>query len=1015
MNSPRLKLAIAALLLGLTPLPTQRAIAQVAGTPQVAQAVSDRRAEADRLLKQGRQQYQTGQFREALQSWQQALAILREIGDRAGEGITLYNIGFVYAHLGQYPQALEQYQQALAILREIGDRAMEGVTLNNIGLVYASLGQYPQAKEQYQQALAIVREIGDRATEGTTLNNIGEVYRKLGQYPQAKEQYQQALAIVREIGDRATEGKALNNIGAVYAHLGQYPQAKEQYQQALAIVREIGDRATEGTTLNNIGEVYASLGQYPQAKEQYQQALAIVREIGDRATEGTTLNNIGTVYAHLGQYPQAKEQYQQALAIRREIGDRAGEGATLTGIGFVCAQLGQYPQAKEQYQQALAITREVGNRAGEGTALNNIGAVYAQLGQYPQAEEQFQQALAMAREIGDRAMEATTLNNIGEVYRNLGQYLQAKEQYQQALAITREIGDRATEGKALNNIGAVYRNLGQYLQAKEQYQQALAITREIGDRAGEGTALNNIGAVYASLGQYPQAKEQYQQALAIVREIGDRATEGITLSNLGYVLLVSGDVATATKTLFEAVEVSESLRSSELTDADKVSLFDTQLGIYEVLQQALIAQNQSERALEVAERGRARAFAELLSSRSSPQPDRPVASVPQPSIAQIKQIAHEQNATLVEYSIARAPIRVEGREGWRQSKLYIWLVKPTGEIEFRSVDLTKLDVPLNELINFTRQAIGVRGRGSDQLLPHQIGQQPEQAAERLQQLYQVLIEPIADLLPANPNDHVIFIPQDKLFQVPFPALKAANGKYLIESHTVLTAPSIQTLSLIQPSAQAKSIDPSKLLVVGNPTMPSLPAIPPNLPQQLPALPGSQQEAIDIAKQFHIQPLLGNAATETTVVQRMAKASIIHLATHGLLEYGDPKSSGVRDIPGAIALAPSAQDDGLLTSSEILNLKLNGSLVVLSACDTGRGDITGDGVIGLSRSLLSAGASSVIVSLWKVPDNSTAALMAEFYTTTPTAARSSAGITAGDAKDKGRVFQPDRLGSFHPDW
>ena len=218
----------------------------------------------------------------------------------------------------------------------------------------------------------------------------------------------------------------------------------------------------------------------------------------------------------------------------------------------------------------------------------------------------------------------------------------------------REIGSAIAPGKA-----GVYVRLGQYPQAKEQYQQALAIFREIGDRAGEGTTLNNIGAVYSSLGQYPQAKEQYQQALAIRREIGDRAGEGTTLSNLGYVFLVSGDVEAATKTLFDAVEVSESLRSSKLADADKVSLMDTQRNPYAFLQQALIAQNRPEPALEVAERGRARAFAELLSSRSSPQPDRPVASVPQPSIAQIKQIAHEQNATLVEYSIAYKPVKGE--------------------------------------------------------------------------------------------------------------------------------------------------------------------------------------------------------------------------------------------------------------------------------------------------------------------------------------------------------------------
>ncbi len=111
---------------------------------------------------------------------------------------------------------------------------------------------------------------------------------------------------------------------------------------------------------------------------------------------------------------------------------------------------------------------------------------------------------------------------------------------------------------------------------------------------------------------------------------------------------------------------------------------------------------------------------------------------------------------------------------------------------------------------------------------------------------------------------------------------------------------------------------------------------------------------------------------------MAQAQIIHLATHGLLQYGDPQASGIRDIPGAIALAPSAASDGLLTSAEILTMKLNAELVVLSACATGRGDITGDGVVGLSRALITAGVPSIIVSLWLVPDAPTSELMREFY-------------------------------------
>ena len=147
----------------------------------------------------------------------------------------------------------------------------------------------------------------------------------------------------------------------------------------------------------------------------------------------------------------------------------------------------------------------------------------------------------------------------------------------------------------------------------------------------------------------------------------------------------------------------------------------------------------------------------------------------------------------------------------------------------------------------------------------------------------------------------------------------------------------------------------------------------NPPQQLPSLPGAETEANAIAQLFNTQAILGKNATKAAFKEHLPQAKIIHLATHGLLDE-------VRrfDIPGAVALAPSGDDDGLLTSGEILDLKLNAELVVLSACDTGRGDIKGDGVIGLSRSFITAGTPSVLVSLWSVPDSPTASLMTEFY-------------------------------------
>ncbi|NES25285.1 MAG: CHAT domain-containing protein, partial [Symploca sp. SIO3E6] len=258
------------------------------------------------------------------------------------------------------------------------------------------------------------------------------------------------------------------------------------------------------------------------------------------------------------------------------------------------------------------------------------------------------------------------------------------------------------------------------------------------------------------------------------------------------------------------------------------------------------------------------------------------------------------------------------------------------------------------------------------------GKTRQRQEERLKQLHQLLIEPIADLLPSDPNARVIFIPQEELFLVPFPALQDESGKHLIKKHTILTAPSIQVLELTRQQRQKlgsweSGVANGEYIVVGNPTMPKVAPTPGESPEPLEPLPGAEEEATEIASLLNTQAIIGSQATETAIVEQMSKARLIHLATHGLLNnlYN-------ADIPGAIALAPSSKDDGLLTASEILNLKLNAELVVLSACNTGQGRITSDGVIGLSRSLFTAGVPSVIASLWKVPDEPTAFLMKNFY-------------------------------------
>src|SRR6478672_501742 len=725
-------------------------------------------------------------------------------------------------------------------------------------------------------------------------------------------------------------------------------------------------RKAEADRLNEQGIQQGQTSQFEAALQSFQQALIIYREIKDRLGEGNSLGNLGNAYYSLGDYAKAIDYQQQSLVIKREIKDRLGEGHALGNLGLAYYFLGDYAKAIDYQQQYLAIAREIKDRLGEGHALGNLGNAYYSLGDYAKAIDYQQQYLAIAREIKDRLGEGHALGNLGNAYYSLGDYAKAIEYHEQSLAISREIKDRLGEGQSLGNLGNAYYSLGDYAKAIDYQQQSLAISREIKDRLGEGASLGNLGNAYYSLGDYAKAIEYQQQYLAIAREIKDRLGEGNSLNNLGLTLFKTGNLTQAEKILRTGIETWESQRARlGDNDAYKVSIFEQQARTYRLLQEVLIKQNQPNAALEVAERGRARAFVELLAKRNATI-GKSVGSL-QPTIPVLQQIAKQHSATLVEYSIIYDDFKIQGKDETHESELYIWTIQPTGEIAFRQVDLKPLwqqqNTTLAKLVTMSRDALGARG----QRLTFVAKVNRANLKQQLQQLHQLLISPIADLLPKDPNQPVVFIPQQSLFLVPFAALQDADGKYLIEKHTLLTSPSIQVLDLTR--QQRQRVSGKDVLIVGNPTMPKIG----NPPEQLPSLPGSEDEANAIAQLFKTRAILGKFATKAAIKLLLPKARIIHLATHGLLD--DFKKLG---IPGAVALAPSGDDDGLLTSGEILDLKLNAELVVLSACNTGRGDIKGDGVIGLSRSLITAGTPSVLVSLWSVPDSPTASLMTEFY-------------------------------------
>jgi CHAT domain-containing protein len=729
-------------------------------------------------------------------------------------------------------------------------------------------------------------------------------------------------------------------------------------------------------------------------------SVAVAQTVDTRKSEADRLLYQGAIQSQSNQLQGAIQSLQQALVLYRMIKDRRGEGTALIQLGFAYDGLGDYKKAISFLEEFLVYIQELDDRLGEGVAFSRLGSAYLGLGQYNRAIQLHQQSLAIAQAIKNRAGESQELRNLGIAYYSLKQYDKAIVLYQQSLAIAKSTNDLQAEGVLLVDLGTAYTAFGKSAQAIDWLQQGLAIVRKIRDHQGEISALGNLGLAYQAQGDYTRAIDVHRQSLAIAQKTKDLYAEGIALHNIGRALFHSGQLPKAERTLQACIQVLEKLRTNVGdNDAAKISIFDQQIRSYRTLQEILIAQQKIDQALEISEQSRARAFVDLLAQRLAKRTtsrremgeSRGREIVNPPNLQQIRQIAAAQNATLVKYSILYNDVKTPGGIEWQESLLYIWVVKPTGEITFRQVALapnnqptpmpqtsqtianspkTCSSTPLSDLVTQTQQELRApiaNSPRSNNASPLTFSPDPIRLRRQLSQLHHLLITPIANLLPTDPNDQVIFIPQGALFFVPFPALRDGNGQYLIEKHTIRTAPSIQVLELTQRQRQKLSKQPlitpgTNALIVGNPSP---------LPGNWSSLPNAEEEAKVIAQRFGTQPLLGSQATKSVIKQKMVQARLIHLAAHG--QFDDQQGLG-----SFMVLSGTDPKNSFLTAEELLDMNLQAELVVLSACQSGLGKLTGDGVIGLSRSLISAGVPSVMVSLWNVPDDSTNLLMTEFY-------------------------------------
>ncbi len=980
-----------AVLLGMSVMTSQAVPAMIA--PAMAQtsnfSIEQRLAAAERYTDQRAYQSAIALYQEVLEQIKnsQNLKLKRRV---------LHLLGNNYRYAGANAEAISYLKQALVLEQQLPNPLLEGLTLRSIGLSYRNQQEYDAALDYFEQARIAFAQQTDRYWQMNSLYDLGNVHRLRGAYQQALTAHQQALPIAHAIQRRRSEAMLLYRIAQSQQDLKQYQLALKHYQASIPLLRQVNYQTDAINAYIQLGQVYGTLGQSEAAITSFTSALDLARSKKHPVQELRALFNFGRFYNRLRLPNQAQSYLEQALTRARAMQNPYYEQLMLGELGSVALAAGRYAEAIAGLQQSLKLAQETQNAVAIQNNTANLGNAYYAIGDYRQAAKYYTQALRLARSTNDRAGEGRALGNIAILYRATGNYDQALQYSQASLEVAQELNEPRELATVLLNLGLLHSSMGQIDRAIVSYNGALELAQQNQDRAMIGKLYGNLGSLYERQGNHIKAAKLMRLSIAIAETRGDLRERGVGLSNLGTILIGLQQYDAAEQHLRASIAIWDQQRAElnrnqqyQTADRQKINLFERQAKSYQHLQLALVAQDQPEAALEVAEQARTRALVELMARKKTGANLRDFELAPI-DIAQIKQLARDQQATIVEYSILRnwveSQIPQSPHRILRETDLLIWVVQPTGQVDLRKVDLRPFQhAPqgaITALIRRSREAIGVRSRG-DRTRSNQATDETanlEQPKTSTAELSKILIDPIQDLLPRDASQHVIFIPQDFLFTVPFYGLQDKQGRHLIEKHTIRIAPSIQVLGLTQPNRNPNRNQAlfNNALIVGNPTMPTIVDEGGKFTETLLPLPNAEVEARQVAQLANTNALIGPQATKATVLTQMRDAKLIHLATHGLLD--DFKDLG---IPGAIALAPDdtgKPNDGILTTDELTDewLKLQAELVVLSACNTGRGAIKGDGVIGLSRAFLAAGVPSLVVSLWAVDDASTALLMAEFY-------------------------------------
>ena len=835
-------------------------------------------------------------------------------------------------------------------------------------------------RDQLLEVEALYRSIEDRAGLAATLGQLGYISWFLDR-PSYLTYNVEALALRREIDDRQLMGNTLNDLGLYHRAIDRdFRKALDVYQESETIRWAIGDSVALSRTLPNIALSYEGIGDFESALTYYHKGAELYLAVGDTARYiGQRNNSAGVLTDVLERHSEALLEMLQLKEELKAIDDPRTEALVTNSIGVVSRRLGDFENAILNYQDVIALSEEHGFDDLLAGALNNIGVVMIWMERFDRAAPFFERARDVLQNMDEPDQELMTLINLGSANFETKNFEASIDWLNQARDMAVEYSDSVSLGSIEIGLGNSKLRTEGPEAAQTHYENALVIAGSFevpdlhaGALFGMGEAAEHLGRADEALDWYVRGAESMESTRGLLRAEEDKAGY---LAQQRYLFedvidFMSRQAVETADPAWTAASFSfaEQAKARAFVDQLAEALADVENGVDPQLleDQQVLTDNlvwlRDELTVET-DRER-RAELKALIREQETEFDRVERDLRERNTA-YAQLRYPEPVDLLAVQSRLSPEDLALSYSVGDTSSTVWAIT-TSDV---SVHLLPVRDELSSAIDVLRFAL----EDPDAVDAATFGASSSA-------LHDMLVGPVAGKIASA--DRVIIMADDVLNYVPFEALTTEAGAswadhtYLLEAAEFVYVPSATVWAQLTDRERPEATH--DFLAVGNPDFGTTNSLSNLRGATLEQLPFTEEEVDRIAQLFptdRTRVLTGQGATESAVRDAVSNASyrFVHFATHGLIDDDRPDYS-------ALALAVgSTTGEGLLQASEIFNLSFNADLVVLSACETGLGQlIQGEGMVGLTRAFMYAGASSLVVSLWSVSDSSTAALMQHFY-------------------------------------